>query len=390
MRLVCPKCGAQYEVEASAIPPEGREVQCGSCGHSWLQFPDHAEEATGATAAEGAPAAETDPSVRADDAKETAFERRQRRRRERAAAQDGQDDAPSPLSADAAADGQGGGADDDTARAPSAAPTFAARSSDDLRAGRPPVSAEALEILRSEAAHEANARRNGTPAQRKTAGDEAVRSEPDASFVSSQARRPRAGQIPGQIPGAGPHSRPVGARLRNHELRERERRLHILADDADQGDDGPDETDTAAARAPRRPAHRKGVQAQPHGTGPADPRGAPWEGTGQDADGDRAEMLPDPSSIEHSLQPDRRARAGRDRRPRSVIRRRRGHGFRNGFLLAVLLALLMTAAYILAPQIKTALPGSADILDGFVNAIDAARRTLDDGMRALFDRILGA
>jgi len=44
MRLICPNCAAQYEVDASMIPPEGRDVQCSSCGHTWFQNPDEAEE----------------------------------------------------------------------------------------------------------------------------------------------------------------------------------------------------------------------------------------------------------------------------------------------------------------------------------------------------------
>lgn len=38
MRLSCPGCGAQYEVDAGAIPTEGREVQCSACGHTWFQY----------------------------------------------------------------------------------------------------------------------------------------------------------------------------------------------------------------------------------------------------------------------------------------------------------------------------------------------------------------
>lgn len=36
MRLVCPNCGAQYEVADGMIPAEGRDVQCSNCGHTWL------------------------------------------------------------------------------------------------------------------------------------------------------------------------------------------------------------------------------------------------------------------------------------------------------------------------------------------------------------------
>lgn len=38
MRLICPNCDAQYEVDDAAIPPEGRDVQCSSCGHAWFQM----------------------------------------------------------------------------------------------------------------------------------------------------------------------------------------------------------------------------------------------------------------------------------------------------------------------------------------------------------------
>lgn len=37
MRLVCPNCDAQYDVADSAIPPEGRDVQCSSCSQTWFQ-----------------------------------------------------------------------------------------------------------------------------------------------------------------------------------------------------------------------------------------------------------------------------------------------------------------------------------------------------------------
>ncbi len=39
MRLVCPNCGAQYEVDDQVIPAEGRDVQCSNCGHTWFQIP---------------------------------------------------------------------------------------------------------------------------------------------------------------------------------------------------------------------------------------------------------------------------------------------------------------------------------------------------------------
>ena len=39
MILTCPNCGTQYVVKDGAIPPEGRQVRCAACKHSWHQAP---------------------------------------------------------------------------------------------------------------------------------------------------------------------------------------------------------------------------------------------------------------------------------------------------------------------------------------------------------------
>jgi predicted Zn finger-like uncharacterized protein len=39
MILTCPNCGTQYVVKDDAIPPEGRQVRCAACKHSWHQDP---------------------------------------------------------------------------------------------------------------------------------------------------------------------------------------------------------------------------------------------------------------------------------------------------------------------------------------------------------------
>ena len=43
MRLICPNCDAEYEVDNAAIPDTGRDVQCSSCGHAWFQLPPEVE-----------------------------------------------------------------------------------------------------------------------------------------------------------------------------------------------------------------------------------------------------------------------------------------------------------------------------------------------------------
>lgn len=45
MRLICPNCGAQYEVADDVIPTAGRDVQCSNCGHTWFEQPGASEAA---------------------------------------------------------------------------------------------------------------------------------------------------------------------------------------------------------------------------------------------------------------------------------------------------------------------------------------------------------
>ncbi|WP_333828602.1 zinc-ribbon domain-containing protein [Pararhodobacter sp.] len=40
MRLTCPNCKAQYEIDGTAIPETGRDVQCSACGTTWYQHPE--------------------------------------------------------------------------------------------------------------------------------------------------------------------------------------------------------------------------------------------------------------------------------------------------------------------------------------------------------------
>lgn len=45
MRLICPNCDAEYQVDDAAIPEGGRDVQCSNCGHAWFQLPADVESA---------------------------------------------------------------------------------------------------------------------------------------------------------------------------------------------------------------------------------------------------------------------------------------------------------------------------------------------------------
>ena len=55
MILTCPSCDTQYVVKDGAIPPQGRQVRCASCKHSWHQNPD-GEDGSPAAAVASEPA----------------------------------------------------------------------------------------------------------------------------------------------------------------------------------------------------------------------------------------------------------------------------------------------------------------------------------------------
>lgn len=80
MRLVCPNCGAQYDVPLEVIPEAGRDVQCSNCGHTWFQkrvtqppaarperAPKPAPEPAPELASEPAPLSEGDPDLAPDE-----------------------------------------------------------------------------------------------------------------------------------------------------------------------------------------------------------------------------------------------------------------------------------------------------------------------------------
>jgi len=55
MRIVCPACNAQYEIDSALLPLEGREVQCSACGNVWFQAHPDATTRSAPTAAPAGP-----------------------------------------------------------------------------------------------------------------------------------------------------------------------------------------------------------------------------------------------------------------------------------------------------------------------------------------------
>lgn len=280
MLLVCPNCRAKYKVADGAIPPEGRDVQCASCAHTWFEIPLDPPKPE--------PAAAPDPAP---------------------------EPAPAPAPEPKAAEPE---------PQPAASPPAA---EEPARPAAPRVKPEVLDILRSEAQREAEVRNGGAPAADDTAQPR--------EHTARTTRRPVAD--PG---GNGQAARPP-----------RERRLHVSPADDDAGADIP------AAPAPRRGQRPAGAS--------------------------RANELPDLAEINSSL------RASGKRRPRRRTGDEgegRGAAYRMGFLTAMLLALALTAAYLLGDQIGASVPALAGPLEAYGDVVTAARR----GIGLATDRLVVA
>lgn len=127
----------------------------------------------------------------------------------------------------------------------------------------------------------------------------------------------------------------------------------------------------------RRIARLKGVDAIP--TAPSKPQ-------------TRREMLPEIEEINSTLRASSEKRSGEPAIAAATLgaSASKGSGFRNGFVLMVLIAVIMVAVYAMAPKIVEQIPGADGPLKTYVAAIDAGRMMLNDLVRSAIDWLRGA
>lgn len=297
MRLICPNCGAQYEVDDAAIPQTGRDVQCSNCGHGWFQLPPDVEAEAEAEAQLFEPPAQDQPAL------------------DRPVG-----DSPAPRQPETAPPPEPDEEDDadlDGDEPPADTPARRPRTLDD----------SVLAVLKEEAEREAQARR--AEAMRS------IETQPDLGLDSAAAA------VAGAVAASAAAEREALARRKPVEVI-------------------PSAEEIAAEAA------RAAAEDQPDS--PA-PRGAGRRG-----------LLPDIEEINSTLRPGTApadsalAYATEQPEPRG--------GFRRGFMLALLVAILLAALYLMAPRLSAAVPALAPALHAYVSAVDAARLSLDGLLRS--------
>jgi predicted Zn finger-like uncharacterized protein len=319
MRLVCPNCGAQYEVDDRVIPESGRDVQCSACGHAWYQMPaehddeadvddtlvderltadtpDEAEDDTDEIEAE----AEASPAVSASDdhgpEDEAPDERNQN--------EDGPDEGPKE-------DGE----------ADTATPEVKPRVIDD----------GVRSILQEEAKRELEAR-----AEEPRAENEQVETQPDLGLDSG----------------------PSPEEERRRVARERLARMRGMEEEDLAVPDFDGHAEPVAEEEPRPAAHGR-------------------------------DLFPDIEEINSTL--DRHAGTADDIEPGGVDGvTNAASGFRRGFALILLVAILLVALYVLAPKLAETIPALRPTLAAYVDAVNNARGWLDEMLRGLIAKIESA
>lgn len=357
MRITCPNCGAQYEVDDALIPESGRDVQCSNCGRGWFQT-RHEDEAPGAP--------------------------------------------PAPVSAEAV----------DEVRPE---PDFDAEAPDE----EPPVTANTFGEIEPEApvAHEAE--ETDGPADQEP--DEEASTAEVAEFETEETWTPPPEDTEepegtdNEAPVEAVEEEPPLANEPELPAEDAPKDTATEETEAAPGDEEPEEEDEAPApMAPRQTdeavlavlreeaereiaarRHEQGgsLETQPdlgleetpdHGAvGPA----AAAAGAAAIASGTRRDLLPDIDEINSTLRSDADREAGPAAEDEGAVVRERRRGFRLGFGLVILIVAALIGTYVMSEQIVDAVPSLEPYVISYVDWANGVRDWFDGILEAGVSRL---
>ena len=167
---------------------------------------------------------------------------------------------------------------------------------------------------------------------------------------------------------------------REHEIRRRAAEAGTLETQPDLGLGEPVEDEQA-----RRAREARDHMARMRGDEEAAKTGRVAAEAAAAAAGSRRELLPNVDEINQTLRATGEPRVVDqvDRREPMEPLRPRGGGFRRGFFIVLLLAVIAVALYAYAARIALTVPQAAPVLEVYVAQVDAARIWLDKQVTAL-------
>jgi predicted Zn finger-like uncharacterized protein len=358
MRLICPNCTAQYEVDASMIPDEGRDVQCSNCGHTWYELapaketlveqvdpapqvdPEPWESPEAEPVAEAAPEPEPEPEFEPEpeyvpepepeEEPEPEFE-------------------PEP--------------EEEPEYQPEPEPEVVAKESE-------PDEDSAVWTAEPESDWERDEAPEPVATSAPEEKDDDEDDDQDDSWDWPETRL----VSPAEAAGV-PHGKPANLRrpadvaamdlLREEAEREISRRKSSTPSTLEVQTDftlaAPEEEETPSRALKARMAR-------------LDTRDAIDEAESEYVE-PRRELLPDMDEINSTLGPTAGESTRHARTPEQEIEHRKG--FRLGFVASVGIAALMVISYVWAPTIASVVPGTENALIGYVDTANAARDALD-------------
>ncbi|WP_425071896.1 zinc-ribbon domain-containing protein [Sagittula sp. S175] len=330
MRLICPNCGAQYDVPTEVIPEGGRDVQCSNCGHTWYQrHPDQDAELAEdlnlpVPDPEWTPEAEDDDTTQQAPLPEAQRPIPRTERREAAASEPEAAAMPETV---------------EVTETPRVEEPAKPRG----------IDPDVAEIFREEREYEARRRAADTLESQPELG----LNEPDED---EQARRSR-------------QARERMAKLRGAE---------------------PEITARPAPRRPAPPVVPRANEAETAVSQETQPDRAISEATAAAAAASsRRDLLPNVDEINQTLRSTAEPRMIDTAERRQVQQPEEKSGFGKGFLLVVVLAALGVGTYSQAGKLSEALPQAAPLLDGYVASVDKGRAWLDGQVTALMQMLDG-
>ena len=356
MRLICPNCGATYEVPDDVIPKTGRDVQCSNCGHTWFERPGAPEAAEAAGAPELAAVEDVDaaPEPEAEQAPEAAPE--PDADPESVPVPDLTPEPVAELEPQPAVDAE-----------PADKPEQATEGEDwDAPAeedGRGAQDGTETEVAPDEDAPDQDDRIESAPAEHESDDNGPEDSGPDDSEPQEQEEVP--------APRRQPLSSEAAEILREEVAREQAARRGENLES--QPDLGLSEEMTVVSR--DEEARRNIARLQGEPVAPVPPAG-----------GSRGDLLPDIEEINSSLRPeeaDGAAEPDDHLTEAERIEKTRRRGFRIGFFLVGGVALIAALVYAQSDRIAAAVPAMAPTLDAYVVQVDEMRLWLDLGIQAL-------